>query len=142
MRLGIGILATILFANVALANPECEVHDKSFKSFLSRFTEDQVFQETRLVLPLVWRAGDYLTVDASVELWTLDKIKKLDYPLIYSSKQLKEERLVQSFPIMQPGRYAEVYQENAGEADSVRVLAHFRNIEGCWFLEEVDDRGL
>ena len=82
-----------------------------------------------------------MTLDASVELWRADKVNHMKDPLIYSRKDLKELNLVQRVVLYQPKRYAEVYQENAGEADSIRLLYQFRNIHGCWFLEEYNDRG-
>jgi hypothetical protein len=122
--------------------PRCVKPDVSFNVFLSRFTDDKSFQRSRLVLPLVARFGNYLTNDASVELWSLEKIVRMSDPLIYSRGDIKRLDLVQRVVAFQLNRYAEVEQENAGDADDTRLLYRFRNLEGCWFLEEFDDRGL
>ncbi|HEY1709051.1 MAG TPA: hypothetical protein VGG10_12355 [Rhizomicrobium sp.] len=122
--------------------PRCAKPDASFKVFLSRFTDDKDFQRARLVLPLVARAGNYQTWDASVELWSLKKIGQMSDPLIYSRQDRKRLNLSQDIVELRPNRYAEVYQANAGEADDTRLLYRFRDLEGCWFLEEIDDRSL
>ena len=37
-------------------------------------------------------------------------------------------------------RYAEVFHDGPPESDLYRVLYKFRNIGGCWFLEEMHDK--
>ena len=95
-----------------------------------------------MIFPLVSRFGDYRLSNQTVELWSLSDIHKQKNPLIYSRSDLKKQFLVQSISLFQPHRYAEVIQENAGEADSTRLLYKFREVGGCWFLEEVHDRSL
>ncbi len=129
-------------ADDAINPTACKKMDASFKEFLSRFTDNKAFQRSRLVLPLVARFGNYLTVDAAVELWPLAKIEQMQDSLIFSTAERKKLNLSQEIVMFQSNRYAEVYQANAGEADDTRVLFHFRNLKGCWFLEEIDDRSL
>ena len=88
------VLLSVLWSAAASAtqpaNPTaCGKVGASSKAFLSRFTDDKPFQRSRLVLPLVARFGNYLTGDASVELWPLGKIERMKDPLIYSSKDQK-----------------------------------------------------
>lgn len=120
----------------------CANSDSSFSTFLSRFTDDIAFQRSRLVLPLVSRYGDYEMSIQIVELLNRSEIMKLKDPLIYSRAELKNLNLEQSVLLLQKDRYAEVYQANAGEADDTRLLYKFRNVSGCWFLEETHDRSL
>ena len=137
----------LLFSSIASAATtevplSCEKKDQSFKTFLSRFTEDIAFQRSRLVLPLVSRYGNYDMAIPKIELLSRSDIMKLKDPLIYSRAELKKLNLAQSVLLLQKDRYAEVYQANAGEADDTRLLYKFRNVSGCWFLEETHDRSL
>jgi len=55
--------------------------------------------------------------------------------------QRKKGKLVQTI-LLNTERYSEVYQEYGGEGDSPRILYKFRNISGCWYLEEIHDKSL
>lgn len=133
-------IAILFWPLVSSAIAVCKEPDKSFKNFLSNFTEDAAFQQGRIIFPLVYRFGDYTMTDLIIELWDKDKIKTLAYPLILSRGQRKKEGIQQSY-LLTTSRYAEVFQDRA-EADDYRILYKFRNIEGCWFLEEVHDKAL
>jgi hypothetical protein len=145
MRL-LTVLFLLLSGIASAATPEaplsCVKIEQSFKAFLSRFTDDIAFQRSRLVLPLVSRSGDYEEGSLKVDLLSRSNIEKLKDPLIYSRAELKKLNLAQSILLLQKDRYAEVYQANAGEADDTRLLYKFRNVSGCWFLEETHDRSL
>lgn len=118
----------------------CKTPDKSFKSFLARFTEDSAFQQSRIIIPLVYRFGDYTMTNATVELWDINKIKALSYPLILSPTERKAKGIAQ-YDLLTTSRYAEVFQDRP-EADDYRLLYKFRNVDHCWFLEEVHDKSL
>lgn len=129
----------VVLPTVAHAVVQCPVPDRSFKAFLQRFEEDVEFQRSRLVLPLVSRSGEYTMTDALVELWDIEKIKKLDYPLILSRQSRKAEKVAEDFVLLTK-RYAEVFHDGPPESDMYRMLYKFRHIDGCWFLEEVHDK--
>ena len=118
---------------------QCPAPDHSFKAFLQRFEEDAGFQRSRLALPLVARLGEYTMADVTVELWNTDKIRSLDYPLILARKGRKVEHVTEAI-VLSTKRYAEVFQDGPPESDLYRMLYKFRNINGCWFLEEVHDK--
>jgi len=120
---------------------KCIKQDASFAEFLDRFTENILFQRSRIVLPLVAKFGDYRLVEPIIKIWTLKDISSLPYPLIYSKMQRKKGKLVQTI-LLNTERYFEVYQEYGGEGDSPRILYKFRNISGCWYLEEIHDKSL
>ena len=122
--------------------PNCDKADAAFDSFLAKFTEDLAFQRSRLVYPLVVRYGNYGTSSITVQLLDKTDVTKLKDPLIYSEKERKNLDLVQEISLLQENRYAESFQVNAGEADSIRLLYKFRNISGCWYLEELHDKSL
>jgi hypothetical protein len=139
MALALSCSDSAVFAQTRVNPPLCKKADASFRSFLSRFTDDLEFQRGRLVTPLVARAGDNVTTEMTIELWTLDHIKSLKYPLIYSSRERKKQDLDQSI-LLQTKRYAEVFQQQR-EADAIRMQYRFQYYTGCWFLIEVEDLG-
>ena len=124
----------------ALAINECKKHDKSFEIFLSKFEEDMVFQRSRIVMPLVSREGNYFTTDPKIELLDIDAIEKLANPLILSKKEMKSQN-VQDYIIIKTDAFAELLQDQY-ESDANRVLFTFRNIDGCWYLEEMHDESM
>lgn len=136
-----GLLVAMLVAlpTMASAVVQCPTSDRSFKAFLQRFEEDIEFQRSRLVLPLVSRSGEYTMTDVLVELWGIEKIRKLDYPLILSRQGKKTENVTESI-LLSTKRYAEVFHDGPPESDVYRMLYKFRNVDNCWFLEEVHDK--
>ena len=85
--------------------------------------------------------GGYTVQGVSIALWDIEKIKALDWPLILPSKD--RNRLgVSEEVLLRTQRYSEVLQEGPPETDSYRLLYKFRNVGGCWFLEELHDRSL
>jgi hypothetical protein len=139
------VLAFISCSSTVMAMPvtrtACENPDNSFKAFLSRFTDDRTFRENRIALPLVARAGDNVTSDESIALWTLAHIRALKYPLIYSRQEQKKKDILQRIELLQSDYgYAEVFLGQR-DADAVKLLYQFRRNEGCWFLEELHDLG-
>lgn len=135
-------IALTLFASApaSAVSTTCNESDASFVKFLREFGENKRFQKQRIVLPLVARFGDYQMADPEVKLLWLPELEKLEYPLFRSSKEMKKDGITQSV-LLATKRYAEVIQDQA-EADSDRVLFKFRNIGGCWFLEELHDKSL
>jgi hypothetical protein len=129
----------IILPTVAYAVVQCPTPDRSFKAFLQRFEEDIEFQRSRLVLPLVSRSGEYTMTNTLVELWDIEKIKKLSYPLILTRQGRKTEKVAEDV-VLFTKRYVEVFHDGPPESDMYRMLYKFRNIEGCWFLEEVHDK--
>ena len=129
----------IVLPTVASAVMQCPTPDRSFKTFLQRFEEDIEFQRSRLVLPLVSRSGEYTMTDVLVELWDIEKIKKMDYPLILSRQGRKTEKVTEDI-VLFTKRYAETFHDGPSESDMYRMLYKFRQIDGCWFLEEVHDK--
>jgi len=137
-------LGFIFAAAPASANtvryPSCAKPDASFKAFLQRFTNQRVFQKSRLSLPLVVRAGDGKTIGSRLELWDLKRIKGLKDPLIYSDTQRQRANISQSIDLVQENpAVAEVWQAEKSEGDAVKLQYWFRKHNGCWFLAEFDD---
>src|SRR5258706_15036540 len=114
--------------------------DASFKEFLSRFTDNKAFQRSRLVLPLVARFGNYLTVDAAAELWPFAKIEQMQDSLIFSTAERKKLNLSQEIVMVESKRYSEAYQANTGERGGTRWSIHFRKLNGCMIAVAIDDR--
>lgn len=129
----------VVLPTVAQAVVQCPTPDRSFKVFLQQFEKDIEFQRSRLVLPLVSRSGEYTMTDTLVELWDIEKIKKLDYPMILSRQGRKAEKVAEDV-VLFTKRYAEVFHDGPPESDMYRMLYKFRHIDGCWFLEEVHDK--
>ena len=129
----------IVSPTTALSVVQCSTPDHSFKEFLQRFEESIEFQRSRIVLPMVTRFGDYTMTNVVIELWSSEKLKKLDYPLILSLHGRKKEHVMESI-VLSTKRYAEVFHDGPPESDLYRVLYKFRNIDGCWFLEEMHDK--
>jgi hypothetical protein len=133
------MLPTAGVAQVAL---QCTVADtKGFPAFLKKFEEDIGFQRSRIALPLVVREGDYIVQGVSIALWDIEHIKALDWPLILPRKDRNKEGVSEEV-LLHTQRYSEVLQEGPPETDSYRLLYKFRNVGGCWFLEELHDRSL
>jgi len=135
----------ILFAFTSQANsdPTCEKADKSFSIFLTRFGENKQFQKSRYVLPLVVRYGVYnnpAASEISVSLLGMPEIENLGYTVFRSASERKTEYIKQQI-LLKTNRYVEVYHE-LPDADSDRELFKFRNISGCWYLEEVHNKSL
>lgn len=135
------MVGLLVFSMTASAIEKCAVPDKSIDGFLQKFENDIAFQRSRLILPLVARFGDYTMSNVVIELWTIDKIKTLDYPLVLSNEGKRKEAVKEATLLNTP-RYVEVYHDGPPESDSYRVLYKFRSIEGCWFLEEMHDKSL
>ena len=133
------VVLLVALPTVAFAVVQCPSHDQSFETFLQQFEEDIEFQRSRIVLPLVYRSGEYTMTNVMVELWNLEKIKKLDYPLILSRQGRKTEKVTEDI-VLSTKRYVEVFHDGPPDSDLYRVLYKFRNIDGCWFLEEVHDK--
>jgi hypothetical protein len=129
----------IVLPSVASAVMQCPKPDRSFKAFLQRFEEDIEFQRSRLVLPLVYRSGEYTMTNVLVELWDIEKIKKLDYPLILSKRGKKTENVTEAI-LLSTKRYTEIFHDGPSGSDLYRMLYKFRSIDSCWFLEEVHDK--
>lgn len=129
----------ILLSPPVLAVVQCPVSDHSFRGFLQRFEEDPEFRQRRLVLPLVARLGEYTMTDVTIELWNVNKMRSLDYPLILNRQGRKQEHVTEIIMLLTK-RYAEVFHDGPPESDLYRMLYKFRSIGGCWFLEEVHDK--
>jgi hypothetical protein len=123
----------------ASAAVSCKARDDSFERFLVRFEEDENFQRTRILYPLVHRIGDYSTGDLQVELWSIAKVQATQPPLIATPAQRKAKQIGEAL-LLATYWYAEVAHQRL-EGDDFRIHYKFRCIEGCWFLEEVHDRG-
>lgn len=137
----LSLLVAMLLIMPAMASAvvQCTIPDQSFKTFLQRFEEDIEFQRSRLVLPLVSRSGEYTMANVLIELWDIEKIKALDYPLILSRQGRKTENVTESI-LLPTKRYTEVFHDGPPESDLYRRLYKFRSIDNCWFLEEVHDK--
>jgi len=136
-----GLVFTVATASaVPVRYPSCAKPDASFKAFLQHFTNDTVFQRSRLSLPLVVRAGDGVTVSSTVELWDLKHIKELKDPLIYSDVQRQKANISLSVDLVHESpAVAEVWQAEKSEGDAVKLQYWFHKRDGCWFLAEFDD---
>lgn len=122
--------------------PVCPKPDASFQSFLTRFTNDIEFQRSRLVLPLIARAGDGATSPATVDVWSMKDVRKLQDPLIYSTAELKKLNIGQSVDLIhdQSPSVAEVWQQERGGSDAIKLQYWFRKyLNGCWALAEFDN---
>ena len=133
----------MVLASVAPAlaqKPICPVPDKSFQSFLVRFSEDTQFREGRITFPVVYRRGRFENSDLQLQLWEAARVAALGSPLIMSLAQRRERDVVQELRLVARD-YAEVYHHKR-EGDSYEVLFSFRRIAGCWFLEGLHDTSL
>jgi hypothetical protein len=146
-NLGFAFLGILIFAATAPAftapatYPACTKPDISFQEFLNRFTNDVGFQRSRLMLPLIARAGDGKTSPATVESWSIKQIRDLKDPLIYSTADLRKFYLQQSVDMLHDAApsIAEVWQRNRAESDAIKLQYWFRKFDGCWVLTELDD---
>jgi hypothetical protein len=120
--------------------PICPVPDKSFQSFLTRFSEDMQFRDSRITFPVVYRRGRFENSDLELQLWGTARLGALGGPLIMSRAQRRERDIVQEFRLVARD-YAEVYHHKR-DGDSYEVLFSFRRIAGCWFLEGLHDTSL
>lgn len=134
------LLGVLTWPATCAAVVECRTPDKAFRSFYQRFAENIEFQQSRIIFPLVYRFGDYTMTTPVVELWDMAKLKAFDHPLILSHNQRKAEGINEAF-LLVTRRYSEVFQDRP-EADDYRMLYKFRNVGGCWFLEEAHDKAL
>ena len=135
------LLCGLLVApHAAVAVERCPKPDATFDRFLAQFISDTTFQRSRIILPLVYRYGSYSLKDPEIQLWDIQKVKKLESPLILSGPQRMERDIVQKMPIKTKD-YVEVFHGKS-EADSYRILFKFRNLEGCWYLEELHETSL
>lgn len=134
------LLCLLLVSPVSYAIERCTKPDASFRGFLNQFTSDITFQTGRIILPLVYRNGMYSLMDPEIQLWDLQRIRKLKDPIILSRKQ-REERHIEESMLIVTQSYAEVFHSKP-EADSYLLLYKFRNLDGCWYLEELHDKSL
>lgn len=125
--------------NMAFSMVKCSKKDSSFKEFLIKFEEGKEFQQNRIIFPLVVRFGDYTMTNIIIELWNLKKINNIGYPLIMSPQAQHKKRIAESV-VLSTNRYAEIFHDGPPESDIYRVLYKFRNIDDCWFLEEMHDK--
>lgn len=133
------ILGALLISSVSSAQIErCAKPDKTFVVFYEHFVSNVSFQKSRIIYPLVYRFGDYAMTNPIVELWDQEKVESLPDPLIRNKKQRKAEKVEQTFLLI-TNRYSEVFHD-VPNADYERVLYKFRNVDRCWYLEEVHDR--
>jgi len=121
----------------------CKQPDKSFDDFLEQFSANKSFQESRYILPLVYRSGSYSLANdygVTVELLNMEKIKSLNYSIFRSESERVKEGIGQQIEL-KTERYVELlhYLPNA---DADMVLYKFKEINGCWFLQEFHDISL
>ena len=134
-------LALLASASAALAQgARCSVPDKSFESFLARFSENEQFRSGRIVFPMVYRHGRFENGDLQAQLWDAERVKALGTSLFMSRAQRTARDVVQELPIITK-EYAEVYHYKR-ESDSYEVTFSFRRFGGCWFLEGLHDTSL
>ena len=134
-------LALVALAEIVLAlGPGCVVPDKSFQSFLTRFSEDERFRSSRIIFPVVYRHGRHENGDLQAQLWDAERVKTLGAPLFMSRAQRTTRNVVQELPLVTKA-YAEVYHHKR-EGDSYEITFSFRRVGGCWFLEGVHDTSL
>ena len=126
-----------MVSTAAATVERCPKPDATFSGFLAQFAADTKFQRKRLILPLVYRYGSYWISDPKIELWDAQKIQTLKEPLMLSESKRKEKDIMQEIPI-RTKKYVEVYHHKA-EADTYQILFKFRNVEGCWYLDEIHD---
>jgi len=121
----------------------CQQPDKSFDDFLEQFSNNKNFQQSRYILPLVYRSGSYSLANdygVTVELLNMEKIKSLNYSIFRSKSERIKENIEQQIEL-KTERYIELlhYLPNA---DADMVLYKFSEINGCWFLQEFHDISL
>jgi hypothetical protein len=133
-------LALLASASEALAQGRCSVPDKSFESFLARFSENEEFRSGRIVFPMMYRHGRFENGDLRAQLWDAERVKALGASLFMSRAQRTARDVVQELPLVTKG-YAEVYHHKR-EGDSYEVTFAFRRFGGCWFLEGLHDTSL
>jgi hypothetical protein len=136
--LAAGLLA--LAETVLAQGTGCAVPDKSFQSFLGRFSEDEQFGNGRIIFPVVYRHGRFENGDLKAQIWDAERIKTLGAPLFMSRAQRTARDVVQELNLVTKA-YAEVYHyKRAG--DLYEVMFSFRRLNACWFLEGLHDTSL
>ena len=136
-------LAAVLLASaetVLAQGTGCAVPDKSFQSFLGRFSEDEHFRSGRIIFPVVYRHGRFENGDLTAQIWDAERIKTLGAPLFMSRAQRTARDVVQELPLVTKA-YAEVHHYKR-ESDTYEVMFSFRRLGGCWFLEGLHDTSL
>src|SRR5438128_3740780 len=92
-------LALLTSASGALAQEaRCSVPDKSFESFLARFSENEQFRSGRIVFPMMYRHGRFENGDLQAQLWDAERVKALGTPLFMSRAQRTARDVVQKLP--------------------------------------------
>jgi hypothetical protein len=136
---GVALLAS---ASGALAQgARCSVPDKSFESFLARFSENEHFRSGRIAFPVIYRHGRFENGDLQAQLWDAERVTALGTPPLFLSRTQRAARdVVQELPLVTKD-YAEVYHRKR-EGDSYEVTFAFRRHGGCWFLEGLHDTSL
>ena len=122
---------------------DCKQPDSSFDDFLEQFSENKRFQESRYILPLVYRSGSYSLANdygVSVELLSMEKIKSWKYSIFRSKPERIKEHIEQQIEL-KTEKYIELLQY-LPNADADMVLYKFNEINGCWFLQELHDISL
>ena len=125
---------------VSIPPVSCIRPDPSFSKFLDAFSENQGFQRSRVLVPLLLRSGEYTLHGATIQILDAVEIENLAVPLFRSKRERKNISVYQSV-LFVTERYAEVFHGRS-RADFDQVLYKFRKIDRCWFLEEMHDLSL
>lgn len=132
--------AAPLFAQAEPFDGDCKEDEKSFRAFLSKFTDDKAFQLKRIVFPLVARFGNPQVTTPTIELWGHGAIGDFKNPLILSRSE-RQRRGIEQRVTVATEAYSETYHFRP-EADSYQILYLFRKYDGCWYLEGMHDTSL
>jgi hypothetical protein len=133
-------IAVIAVPAWAWGSAQCVKPESDFGAFASRFASDKAFRLERVSLPLTVVVGDGAAREQVHQRWSRAQFEQNDAPLFLSTAKLKRRGLSQRIrPLSVVER--EVYQFRP-EADSLRHVFNFRQIDGCWHLVSFADISL
>ncbi|MDO5692751.1 MAG: hypothetical protein Q4G70_09765 [Pseudomonadota bacterium] len=111
-------------------SPACP--SKNFNDFLKAFRNNNNFQKIFTITPLKY---SYLDDDQNKKNILLEG-SEVDFPIIESTKKLKQEGIKIKITIKKPNAFVDEWQEGTGW----RKTYIFNNKKGCWHLISVDDQ--
>jgi len=142
LRVVAAVVVMIALGENAWAGQRCDRPDASFGIFLTRFKNDLLFRESRLVIPLQYSLTD--PEKTTKERLTLEQIRARKMEIICGAAcaaRLKgtEGQLCEAGPTVK-GNRAEFIQYSCG-TDVYGDTYHFVRNNGCWFLQSLESSG-
>ena len=142
VRLLATLLITIGLSGLTWAENTCERPDSNFRDFLSRFKNNALFRDSRLITPLQYSLTE---PEKTTKEWlSLEQIRARNLQIICDNAcaaRLKgtEGQLCEEGPKVE-GNSAEFVQYSCG-TDVYGYTFHLVRKNGCWFLQSLDVSG-